>query len=714
MNIWKHRLATAARGLAAALLAAGLGLATLAAHAEDDPPGRVGRLADAKGQVWFLEAGQGEWQSAVNNRPITTADRIATDSNSHVELQIGSTIVRLDQGSDLEVNRLDDDRIELTLHDGAASVRVREPEVAREFQMTMAEGRFQPRSAGLYRFDHDERGSKAGVTQGELDFESNDSQLALRPGQRAELWIDPSDNRTHYNWATPANDSFEQWVRSDDSRDERYAAQRPVSREMTGADDLDRNGQWSTHPEYGQVWYPTTVVAGWAPYRYGHWAWVRPWGWTWVDDAPWGFAPFHYGRWVSWHGRWCWAPGTYVRRPVYAPAMVAWVGGSNFNVSVRIGGGQPVGWVPLAPREQYYPTYRYSPTYIKQVNITHVTVINQVRPSRPVMYRNSNVSGGVTVVSSDVLTRRQAVHAAARPNDADVIKVMHNQQQRGGGVMQVAPPTPANASLAPRQVVQPGRRDRDLTPPPGRAAALARRDAADGKEPGARPVAARPDGARPDGARDGARPDNARPQDNAQAGRPAAANRPQGDRDDDRTPNAQHAPAGGARPQQPGQQAADGGNARPHVARPPLSAPANGANASPAHRDRGERPDREPGQPMAQPRREGNEVQGFPQPQREREQRREVPGFQQPQREREQVRETREVPTFQREQREVQRPQPQPQAQPRVERERERQPEPRQVERQERPQQDRQERPERRREHGNRDHDRRDGANSLN
>jgi hypothetical protein len=141
MNIWKHRLSTAARGLAAALLAGGLGLATLAAHAEDDPPGRVGRLADSKGQVWFLEAGQGEWQSAVNNRPITTADRIATDRDSRVELQIGSTIIRLDQGSDLEVNRLDDDRIELTLHDGAASVRVREPEVAREFQMTTAEGR---------------------------------------------------------------------------------------------------------------------------------------------------------------------------------------------------------------------------------------------------------------------------------------------------------------------------------------------------------------------------------------------------------------------------------------------------------------------------------------------------------------------------------------------------------------------------------------------
>ncbi|MFO1296524.1 MAG: DUF6600 domain-containing protein [Rubrivivax sp.] len=84
-------------------------------------------------------------------------------------------------------------------------------------------------------------------------------------------------------------------------------------------------------PDYGAIWYPSTVTAGWAPYRYGRWAWVRPWGWTWVDEAPWGFAPFHYGRWVHWHGRWCWAPGGYVQRPVYAPALVAWVGGPGLG-----------------------------------------------------------------------------------------------------------------------------------------------------------------------------------------------------------------------------------------------------------------------------------------------------------------------------------------------------------------------------------------------
>jgi hypothetical protein len=292
-----------------------------------------------------------------------------------------------------------------------------------------------------------------------LDFESSDAQLTLHPAS-ADLWFDPADQRA-FRSVDPGRDDFEQWVRSDDARDQQYAARHPISPEMTGAEDLDRNGQWSSHPEYGAIWYPTTVVAGWAPYRHGHWAWVRPWGWTWVDDAPWGFAPFHYGRWVHWGGRWCWAPGTYVRRPVYAPAMVAWVGGPHLSVSVRIGGGQPVGWVPLAPREAYYPAYRVSPVYIKQVNVTHVHVHQPApRPGRPIMYANTGVAGGVTVVSSDVLTRRQAVAAAARPADDAVVRAVRSHR----GIEPAAPPTPANASFAPRQPVKPGRTV--VTPPP--------------------------------------------------------------------------------------------------------------------------------------------------------------------------------------------------------------------------------------------------------
>lgn len=74
-----------------------------------------------------------------------------------------------------------------------------------------------------------------------------------------------------------------------------------------------------------------------------------------MDDAPWGFAPFHYGRWAYINGYWGWCPGPYYVRPVYAPAFVAFVGGHHFGFAFGFGHSYaPVGWFPLAPGEVFF------------------------------------------------------------------------------------------------------------------------------------------------------------------------------------------------------------------------------------------------------------------------------------------------------------------------------------------------------------------------
>ena len=85
-----------------------------------------------------------------------------------------------------------------------------------------------------------------------------------------------------------------------------------------------------------------------------------------------------------------------VARPVYAPALVAFVGGPHFSLAVGIGGGAGVAWFPLGPREVYVPAYRVSPAYVRQVNITHVTNITTVTNVR---YVNQTVPGAVIGVS---------------------------------------------------------------------------------------------------------------------------------------------------------------------------------------------------------------------------------------------------------------------------------------------------------------------------
>jgi uncharacterized protein DUF6600 len=139
-----------------------------------------------------------------------------------------------------------------------------------------------------------------------------------------------------------------------------------VSPQTTGYDELDRYGEWQVLPDSRAVWFPSSVPADWAPYRFGHWVSIAPWGWTWVDDEPWGFAPFHYGRWVNLDGRWGWVPGPVQPDPVYAPALVAFIDPNPGDPY----GGPYVGWFPLGPDDGYVPWYVAGPAYVERVNVT--------------------------------------------------------------------------------------------------------------------------------------------------------------------------------------------------------------------------------------------------------------------------------------------------------------------------------------------------------
>jgi hypothetical protein len=437
-----------------ALVAMTLAFLALAASgsAWADPPGRVGRIGDIDGAVWLYDDEQGEWIQALRNRPVTEGDRISAEQGARAEIDIGSATLRLDGATDIEFTQLDDARVRIDVHGGSVALRVRSGPSVRDFSIETAEGVYEPLRAGLYRVDVRSTSSLGESLAGTMRFEAHDSVLELNEGSRAEFWQE--GGVTHYAWSAPSSDSFGDWVAREDRRDTRER-NRYVSPEMTGAEDLDRYGQWSQHPEYGAVWYPTTVVAGWAPYRYGHWAYVSPWGWTWVDDAPWGFAPFHYGRWVNYRGRWGWCPGQYVARPVFAPALVAWFGGPNVSVGISIG-GPAVGWVPLAPREIYYPTYNVTNVYVRNVNRTHRRWqgpnprYERTVPTGPIMYTNQGVAGGVTVVSQGVVQGRQPVGSRAVPVDGRTITSWRGgSQEPSRGIVPIAPPPPARVVAVP-------------------------------------------------------------------------------------------------------------------------------------------------------------------------------------------------------------------------------------------------------------------------
>jgi hypothetical protein len=121
-------------------------------------------------------------------------------------------------------------------------------------------------------------------------------------------------------------------------------------------------------------------------------------------------------------------------RPVYAPALVGFVGGPGFGLSVAIGGGfTGVAWFPLGPRDVFIPAYHASPHYVDVINVTntrviHVTdvhtVYNTVIVNRDVTHVNYAYAGNVhavTAVSRDTFVNARPVAVASvRINDTQI------------------------------------------------------------------------------------------------------------------------------------------------------------------------------------------------------------------------------------------------------------------------------------------------------
>jgi uncharacterized protein DUF6600 len=385
------------------IVIAALGV-TLASVAFADPPSVVGRLNYLSGPVSFAPAQADEdWVAATLNRPITTGDRLWTDNNAFVEMRVGSLAVRMAPQTSMDVLNLDDRALQLRVAQGDVNLRVRRLAGDRLIEIATPNGAVVVRQPGSYRISVDGDSSTVTVRAGGLaEVFTAGSSVLVRNAEEVVI----SRSRPEL-FAAAQPDEFDRWAADRDRRHDRVVSTRYVPVEMTGYEDLDQYGEWRTVAEYGNLWIPTSVPTGWAPYRYGHWVWISPWGWTWVDDQPWGFAPSHYGRWVWYDNYWAWAPGRLVERPVYSPALVAFIGGASFSVSI----GPAVAWVPLGYREPYIPWYTASRTYLRNVNVTHVTNVTNINTTN-IRYVNRSAPAGVTVVSRDNFIAARPVQQA--------------------------------------------------------------------------------------------------------------------------------------------------------------------------------------------------------------------------------------------------------------------------------------------------------------
>jgi hypothetical protein len=412
----------------ASLLSLMLAVASLvpqrAAADDDDPPGRVARLGFVRGAVSFEPAGTDDWVTAVVNRPLTTGDKLWNDNDSYSELHLGSAAIRLGSNTGFSLLNLSDNTAQINLTEGTINLRVRRLGDDETFEVDTPNLAFTVLRPGSYKINVNEAGDTTIVLvrDGQGEVTGGGSAYTLHPHDVGTFVGTDQIDADIEDWDNTADD-FDDWCADRDARMDHSISSRYVSDDVIGYEDLDEYGGWRPTPDYGTVWFPHVTVVGWAPYHYGHWAYIAPWGYTWVDDAPWGFAPFHYGRWVVVGGVWGWVPapprpvvvGAVYVRPVYAPALVAWVGGPGFAASVN------VGWFPLGPREVYAPSYPVSRAYWTNINVSNTrvetTVVNNyyttVVVNRTVVtnvtYVNQRVPGAVVATTSAVFTSAQPV-----------------------------------------------------------------------------------------------------------------------------------------------------------------------------------------------------------------------------------------------------------------------------------------------------------------
>jgi len=426
------------------------------AFAYDDPPFRVARLNFVEGEVSFQPGGETDWAWATLNRPMTAGDSLWTGDRSKAEMHIGSTAIRVGGQTSVSFLNLDDRTVQVQLNSGTVDVRVRNLYGDDVFEVDTPNLSFTVLQRGDYRITVDPDGSFTTITLRDGRGQVTGGGQAFLVDRGSQVQVSGTDNISYDIYDLPGRDSFDQWSYSRQLREERSQSARYVSPELTGSEDLDQNGTWRNDRNLGPVWIPTHVSREWAPYRDGHWAWVDPWGWTWVDDAASGFVTSHYGRWAHMNddgnggGGWAWVPPRRDAnrdgreyRPVYSPALVTFVGDSNSSRDFGRGGG--VAWFALAPGEVYVPARQASPTYITNVNVTN-TVVQQTTITNVVNnnvqttnYINQNVAGAVTAVPRATFVNAQPVAQAA-------VRVAPGSITAGPAV-HTAPVAPVRASV---------------------------------------------------------------------------------------------------------------------------------------------------------------------------------------------------------------------------------------------------------------------------
>jgi hypothetical protein len=426
--------------------------------AVDAAPDRVGRISLRSGNTSLRVSADTGWADAELNQPVFTGVAVRTDPQARAEIRVGANTITLSSGTEIEFTSLRDQTTQILVARGRIDFHLSRAGEGGNVEIDTSRGAIRLLAPGDYDIEEGSSGEplRLAVSGGAASFAEDGNETHVAAGETMVLTgSDPI--RVALEGAAP--DAFVEWCRQRDYDESRLAAPYYISPYMTGFAELESAGSWKVTSQYGAVWIPDRIPEDWAPYRYGHWSWITPWGWTWIDDQPWGFAPFHYGRWAFVDGHWAWTPGGFVDRPIYMPAVVAFLGTPGIGLSSAE--GVAVGWFPLAPGEAYWPSYTRDLGYIRNLNIGIVQDLATIR-------MRTDGEPPLEVFNEDFANRQYAsvvprpVFINGRPVAPALVAVPEHRLQNAPVLMgspQIAPAAAQRVARAAAPALQTGRRN---------------------------------------------------------------------------------------------------------------------------------------------------------------------------------------------------------------------------------------------------------------
>ena len=378
----KTRLFLALAGLLVSIIAAPPRARADDGDDEGDPPSLAARISFVEGNVSLQPNGEGDWGAPPRTARLPSVIRSGPIKPPVPNCRPAQASIHMGSMTALSFLNLDNGVMQVRIPEGTVNFRVRELREGDVYEVDTPNQAFTVRQAGAFRVEVSEDGEGTRITaiRGEGEVTAGGKTYDVRPGEMVELTgtdnpkCKPDRRRLRtVSTAGPPNATCAKTI----------PCPRNTSRATFPATTISTTTAPGTKsPNTATCGIPNQVAPDWAPYSYGYWNWVGPWGWTWIGYEPWGFAPFHYGRWSYIITAGAGAQVLIYARPVYGPAFVGFFGGSHFSVGIGFGGG--VGWFPLGFGEPYHPWFLAGRGYVEHINI-HNTVIHNTT-----IIRNSN------------------------------------------------------------------------------------------------------------------------------------------------------------------------------------------------------------------------------------------------------------------------------------------------------------------------------------